>query len=71
MKFVLSNITTETNAEHLAKLFMKNVVLLFGMVVILVFKFDSRFENVFKDMCAALCNIYWPLSHWNHKGTKR
>ena len=37
-QFVVLTYTTETHAEHLAKLFIENVVLLFGMVAILVVK---------------------------------
>ena len=69
MQFVVSTITTDTHAEHLVKLFIKNVVLLFSMVVILAVDADSRFKSVFKYMCAALGIIYWPLARGNHKGT--
>ena len=36
-QFVVSTITVETHAEHIAKIIMENFVLSFGMVVILVF----------------------------------
>ena len=68
-QFVVSNITTETHAEHIAKILMENVVLSFGMAVILVVDTNSRFKRVFKDMCTALGIIYWPLARGNHKGT--
>ena len=66
-RFIVSTITTETHAEHLEKLFMDNVVLLFGMVANLVVDARSRFNSIFKDMCAALGIIYWPLARGNHK----
>ena len=46
---------------------MDNVVLLFGMVANLVVDVRSRFNSIFKDMCAALGIIYWPLARGNHK----
>ena len=57
-QFVVSTITTETHAEHLAKLFMENVVIKFGMVATLVVDSGSRFKILFNDMCAALGTIY-------------
>ena len=57
-QFVVSTITTETHAEHIAKGFMENVVLLFSMAVILVVDAGSWFNIVFKDMCASLGIIY-------------
>ena len=69
-QFVVSTITTETHAEYFAKLFMENVVLLFGMVLILVVDDNSRFKIVFKYMCASLVIIYWPLVRRNHKGMR-
>ena len=67
-QFVVSTNTPETHSEHLTELFMENVVLSFGMVVIIVIDANSRFKVVFKDMCAALIIIYWPLAFGNHKG---
>ena len=57
-QFVVSNITTETHVEHLAKPFMENVVLSFGMVEILTVDANSWFKSVFKNMCASLLIIY-------------
>ena len=64
----MSTITTQTHAEHFAKTFMENAILLFGMVAIFVVDADSQFKSVFKDMCAALGIIYWSLDRGNHKG---
>ena len=66
-QFVVSMITTETHVEHIAKIFMGNVVLLFGMVAILVLDADSCFKSIIKDIYPALGIIYWPLSCGNHK----
>ena len=57
-QFFVSTMTMETHAEHLAQFFMDNVVLSMDMFVILVVTTNSRFKNVFKDMCAALGIIY-------------
>ena len=66
-QFVVSTIAMETHTEHLLKLFMENCFLSFGMVMILVVDTDSRFKIVFKDMCASLAIIYWPLAPVNNK----
>ena len=52
--FVVSTITTEAHAEHLAKLFMEAVVILFVMVAIIVVNYGSWFKSVFKYMCTAM-----------------
>ena len=67
-QFSLSTITTETHVEHLAKKFMENVVILFGMVAIIVVDAGIWFNSVFKYMCSDLGIIYWNLAHGNHKG---
>ena len=67
-QFVDSAIIMETNAEHLAKIFMDNSVILFGLVAILVVGTDRRFKSIFKDVCAVLVIIYCPLVSDNHKG---
>ena len=68
-EFFVSTITTETHAKNIAKLFMENIVLSFDMVVLLAVDTNIRFKSVFKDMCASLGTIYWPLVCENHKGT--
>ena len=67
-QFVVSTITTETHAEHLAKKFMENIVLSFSMVATPVVDYGIRFKRIFKDMCAFLVIIYWLISHGDHKG---
>ena len=49
---------------------MENVVILFGIVAILIVNVESWFKSVFKDICAALGIIYWPLARGNHKGMR-
>ena len=44
-QFVVSSITTDTKSESLAKLFMEEVVLLFGMVEVLVIYAYSQFQG--------------------------
>ena len=51
---VVPTITTEKKSEHLAKLFMEAVVILFVMVAIIVVNYGSWFKSVFKYMCTAL-----------------
>ena len=69
-QFFVYTITTETHAEHIILFFMENVVLSFGMVVIIVVGADSRFKSFFKDMCTALGIVYLSLECGNHKGTR-
>ena len=47
-QFIVSTITTETHAEHLAKVVMENVIILFVMVAILVIDTSSRFKSILK-----------------------
>ena len=65
--FSLSNITMEKHAEHLAKLLMENVGILFSMVYIIFINTKYWFKSVLKDMFTALGIIYCPLTHGNHK----
>ena len=51
-QFFVSIITMETHVKHLVKLFMKNLVLLFDIISIIIVNSDSRFMNVFKDIFA-------------------
>ena len=66
-QFIVSTINTKTHAEHIEKLFMDNVVLLFGMVVILVVDTNIWFKSAFKDTCVALAIMYCLL----HMGIKK
>ena len=60
-QFVVSTINRETHAKHLAKNFMENVVLSFGIVAIIVVDSDNQLNIIFKDICAALGIIYWTI----------
>ena len=66
-QFFVSAIIIEACAEHPAKIFMENVVFLFGMVPILIIDSDSWFKSVFADMCTAVGIIYWPFACGNYK----
>ena len=66
-QFVVPTIVKDTTSEYLAKLFMENVVLSFGMVVVVVVDADSKFLHLFQAMCIALNIVFWPLSRGNHK----
>ena len=67
-QFVISFIVKEANYMNLGKLFMKQVVLSFGMVTVVVVDTDSKFLYFFKDMCKRLDISVCPLSRGNHKG---
>ena len=69
-QFFVSTITTETHAEHLAKLVIVNAVLSIIMVSIIAVDANSRFDNVFKYISTSLGFVYWPLAHGNHKGMR-
>ena len=67
-QFVISILVKEAVAETLAKLFMEQVVLSFGMVAVIVVDADSKFLGTFQMMCNALDIKLWPLARGNHKG---
>ena len=67
-QFIISTITFDIKAETLAKLFMENVVLAYGMVAVVVVDDGSTFKGLFQDMCSALKLTLWPLARGNHKG---
>ena len=47
---------------------MKQVVLSFGMVAVIVVDADSNFLHLFKEMCAVLGIRFWPILRGYHKG---
>ena len=53
MQLVVSTITTETHVEHLAKLSIDNIVLLFGMFKIIVIN-----SNSLLIACSKICSIF-------------
>ena len=64
----MSCILVETQVEALSKIFMEQVILNFGMVVIAVVDDDSRFRSTFEAMCKMLKITFWPLSRGSQKG---
>ena len=67
-QFVVSIIADNASASHLAKLYMENVILTFGMCAIVVVDADNSFRGVFEEMCTILKIHFWPLARGNHKG---
>lgn len=67
-QFVVSEVVESPNASILAKAFMDHVVLTFGICSVVVVDADSKFKDVFQEMCKILKIHFWPLSRGNHKG---
>ena len=67
-QFVICSTVYDPNAATLAKVFMENVVLAYGMVSILVVDTDARFCEVFGELCTILEITLWSLARGNHKG---
>ena len=67
-QFVISTIITNPNSTELARLFMEQVLLSYGMCSVVVVDAESKFQATFKDMCAKLNIMFWPLARGNHKG---
>ena len=67
-QLVISIIVDDACSEILAKLFIEQVVLSFGMVAVVVVDADGKFLSLFENMCLALGFIFWPLVRDNHKG---
>ena len=53
-QFVISSVVQNINAEIIAKTFMEEVDLSFGMKAVIVVDADSKFRSVFEDMCKSL-----------------
>ena len=68
-QFVISSCVQNPDAAELAKVFMEQVLLNFGMCSVVVVDADSKFWSVFEKMCDKLKIILWPaLARDNHKG---
>ena len=67
-KFVIYYAVRNINAEFLAKTFMEDIAMFFGMTDMVVVDSDSKFRSIFEEMCTALKIHYWPLAQVNHKG---
>ena len=66
--FVVYYIIIDINTNAGAEIFMKEVVLNFGMVAVVVVDADSRSRSIFEAMCKVLKINLWPLARGNHKG---
>lgn len=67
-QFVISSVITNPCATELARLFMDQVILSFGMCSVVVVDADSKFRSSFESMCTKLGIMFWPLARGNHKG---
>ena len=67
-QFVVSSIVKNPDAALLAKTFMEDVILTFGICAVVVVDSDSKFKSTFEDMCTKLNLMYWPVARHNHKG---
>ena len=66
-QFVVSTPTFDITAADLAKLFMEEVFLTFGMCAVVVVDDGSNFKGIFKEMCEHLKLTYCCISRGNHK----
>ena len=53
-QFIVSCILIDTRSEALSKNIMEQVILTFGMAVVVVMDADSRFRSTFEAMCKLL-----------------
>ena len=58
-RFVISIMIDDARSEILAKLFMEQVVLSFGMVAVVIVYADSKFLGLLEKMCLGLDFIFW------------
>ena len=65
---MVSIIVVNASSEILAKLFIEQYVLSFGMITVIVVDADSKLLGIFMAICNALDIQFWPLSRGNHKG---
>jgi len=62
-QFVLvSSVVENPTAEVLAQALMKDVVLTFGMVHVIIVDADNKFLHVFEEMRTSLKIMFWPLA---------
>ena len=57
-QFIASSSTTDINVAHLAHLFIADVILTFGICLVVVIGDGSSFKRVFKSMCNVLSMVY-------------
>lgn len=60
----------EHNSAHFGRRFLENVLLRTGITGVVVVDADSKFRDVFQQMCAALRIRWVPLARGNHKGLR-
>ena len=68
MQFVVSNITFYTSSTNLACLFVSQVVLSFGMCLVVIIEYGITFKQSFLLMYKYLKITYWVLSKGSNKG---
>lgn len=68
-QFVVSVPVKQTTAAHLARLFMENVLLKFGLCAVVVVDDGSTFRGLFEDMCKLLKIRFHAAAKSNHKST--
>ena len=67
-QFIVLTLIDNTTSGYFSQLFMENVALSFGIVVVIVIDTDSEFLSVFKDVCTILKIHFWLLARDNRKG---
>ena len=67
-QFVVSITTFYITAAALAKIFMEEVLLTFGMCAVVVVYDRRNFKDISKEMCEHLKLTCWCISRGNHKG---
>merc|ERR1712194_590939 len=67
-QFVVSSPTSDISAAAVAQLFMKDVVLSFGICSVVVIDDGGTFKGLFVAMCSALKITYWCMPGVKHKG---
>ena len=67
-QFLIFSAVRNIDAEVLAKAFMEDIALLFGITAVVVVDADSKFRSISEEMCTALNIHFWPLARGNHKG---
>ena len=66
-QFIISSVTYKIDSTTLALSFMSDIILSFGMCIVVVVDDGSPFKDAFTAMCLTLKINFWCLSHGNHK----
>jgi len=67
-EFIVSSLVHDPNAAVLAEIFMREVVLSFGMVAVIVVNAYNKLRGAFEEVCNNLKITFCPLMRGNHKG---